>query len=1339
MSNQNLTFYLSKGNPFNDPCGLSIDQNVFGKSIGGEILTTQKILTGQNITYSLNSDDYVLFDPLVPSDFIKSQINYRAVYILNSGTVGIQLSNITTQMFYNGYGTYFSDVDIAIEGVYTLGEVSRKIPTESHKPTNPSIYLDDEYDSTNKLASLTFKKVLTTSDLPATLQYNNVIKLWVKRSNVMSKLNMPDGKFKETIKITLNESSNSTDFKTSYYKNEGRISLSNWYSCTITNGNNNKIILSDLFPKSFDVTTINIIDIFVKLNKIILYYFTVDNSNNKTYYALIVNPNDISDKNKYVKVKLDLKNTLTNNTDTFVSREIINVKKSSFDPDVYYIFWKEIISMQEIEFLGGNLEKDRISLSILNTNIYSDDLFFTSIYPGYVNVKNIEKELTDTKIIRDYTKLVNVEQFDDLFILFTNDTKNSTLLNVSDLNINKNQLLYVFEKDILSFENNKFNSYPGINAELLSHRLYPNDLITAGRLTSFNVAKNCDNGLIFSNPENVNSIDISAPRKIKYLLDGTEYIDKNSVTFKEFKTTDTYVVSELPSNIKNVNNLLFTTNINIQNDTNIYDSLNSTYDTTYTMSRSISGFSLVTGENTMTYLRYLTDSDISQMTLTQISDLIITPDESDITNITPWFQNNIINPIKSNSQSIPVEWVDRIYKNQWISIASTLTNSSNVKNFEVFYNFHKNQWKLEYNSNNTNYLKIYDVGSGLYSTSDSISGGTLYQNLNVLQLKYALEPGTYQPLSVKISLKELTTTSYYVNFKLYFKANELPIFDQNIIVSDISSLPYCIINPNKTFNFNINYYDIVDYSKIAPKYHIINKHNSLLNTTNCVLTPERIVNTQRYYNNSKYKYVRNLTITGVNNFKNENNKYVTIPIVLYGPGHSDSNTETFDFSKLNINDKNIRFCYENDSNNYINFKIDSYDYENDLMVVWLRLQNYDESKQILLFYGTADTPDMRQEYLRLNANSFDDYLGSWLFTSKYFDERLVMTDGNIFNFGHEPVIYQKTINNKLLLTKIDKEYMYGVSKIYKSHKFNLDLEIPAEESLFFDENTKKQFINFIKQTASILKPSYTQVNNVQQYGFNVIESGELIGGQMGVTTNQKVSGMVTLTPNSNVNTYYEKLDTGNFNLLTSFAGFSNSIDWLVAKAVDTKLFKSGVLKINGKIKNDIITFEKPFKDSNYFVVLSSPSNQKIFWNTLCNNKFSITSSYYFEKEVSWMAFHKDMFGGVYTANSIYVGDRTISGSVVTSGGESPSTSNLSYWYNNELWITPNIASGDPSTMNIDPTTPGYSLVLSSNENINIYWTEKLSNGFRIKTSSPSDCTIHWVIIKNGVEWFKELS
>ena len=77
--------------------------------------------------------------------------------------------------------------------------------------------------------------------------------------------------------------------------------------------------------------------------------------------------------------------------------------------------------------------------------------------------------------------------------------------------------------------------------------------------------------------------------------------------------------------------------------------------------------------------------------------------------------------------------------------------------------------------------------------------------------------------------------------------------------------------------------------------------------------------------------------------------------------------------------------------------------------------------------------------------------------------------------------------------------------------------------------------------------------------------------------------------------------------------------------------------------------------------------------------------------------------------------------------------------NNELLIKPEVGiADDPGTMTISPTSPGYSLLLSSNENINIYWKEKENNQFRIKTSSPAATTIHWLVIKNGVEWWQEL-
>ena len=245
---------------------------------------------------------------------------------------------------------------------------------------------------------------------------------------------------------------------------------------------------------------------------------------------------------------------------------------------------------------------------------------------------------------------------------------------------------------------------------------------------------------------------------------------------------------------------------------------------------------------------------------------------------------------------------------------------------------------------------------------------------------------------------------------------------------------------------------------------------------------------------------------------------------------------------------------------------------------------------------------------------------------------------------------------------------------------------------------------------------------------------------MAQTNNNRVAGLISITPNSNVSTYYERLDNGTFNLLSSFNGFSKNIDWVVANVMNTTLFKSGSLKINGKLKSETIQFDTPFKDANYYVFLSNPSNQKVYWQSICNNKFSITSSYILDKEISWMAFHRDIFGGVYTPNSIFVGKRDVVGYVETTLGESPTTANLGYWYNNELLIQPEInVNGDAGSMIASPTNPGYSLLLSCDQNINIYWSIKGTNQFSVKTSSPTDCTIHWAVIQNGVQWWNELN
>jgi hypothetical protein len=530
-------------------------------------------------------------------------------------------------------------------------------------------------------------------------------------------------------------------------------------------------------------------------------------------------------------------------------------------------------------------------------------------------------------------------------------------------------------------------------------------------------------------------------------------------------------------------------------------------------------------------------------------------------------------------------------------------------------------------------------------------------------------------------------------------------------------------------------------------------HPIMLNKVKYNLSKEYEVNTQYREKQSEFKWYRKIDLDSLAQPSGDDliSSDITIPIILYGNGYKQDSFVSpqsnlaikvpFDFSHIGLRDFSMRFFKESDMTNPISFKLAKIDWDHDFAVVWVRLKDFSQQAggSLYMFYGNLANTNVRSifenyNYLRKDVYSKNAF-GAWHFDNIIEDTRSAFVSGKVLNAG-EPYIFEKTSDNEMRLSQIDKEYMYGLAKVYKSHFFDLEMQVPLEESLIFDPDKKEDFFQFIEESTRIFKPSYTEINKITKSGIDILEVG---GGKMSETMNKRVSGLVALTPNQNVNTYYDRTQDVKFNLLTSFNGYSESIDWVVSRPLDSSVFKSGVHKVNGKLKSDTIVFETPFKNTDYFIFISSPINQKIYWNQLCPNRFNITASHFLMKEVSWMAFHRDIFGGINTPDSIYCVKRVITGFTETTSGEPPSVANLDNWYNSELWIKPEIGvDGDPAGMSIDPTDPGYSVILSSNENINMYWTEKNKDSFRINTSSPAPCVVHWLVIRNGVEWWDEI-
>lgn len=1328
--NPNLLFHLTRGNPYNDPCGMGIDRQIFGKSIGGRIFRKEVFDNNQTSYHKLSNGSYELFDPVIPSDFIKSQINYRSILITNYDINSCLLDTITcSSVTYDAtIGYALTDVDIAIEGIYTTGELGRDIPVKFGKPQNPSIFLDDEYDSTGKLSDLTFKKQLTAFDLPTDIPFDACLKIWVRRKMVVDKTLMPDSSANESFSITVNEFDNdfSTTLTLNWNKLEGRIPLSNWYDFTITPGKGSSVVMREVLPKSLDISDFNIIDIFTTEDKILLFYYVTGISSD-SYFLLIIKTNDIINDNKYIQLSLTFDDTGLN------SKELLEIKRSHYNPSSFYFFWNknytkttvtDNVGICQSQVYGNSETLDITTVDILNATIWLDDKAFDTLQTGYGLRYITGIDLKHSKVLRSYEKCINLQQIDDLFILFCTNTKNS-IINEVGLNANVNELIYVFEKDIINSKKySGFVNYTDETAEVFSSRFYPRSLPTYLQKTTFNNVKNAESLLLISNPEEINN-DVKSDRRVKYLLDGTRYVDMNSVHGREFKIGKNYITYTLPSNNKELNSIFATTSFSVVNDTSIYSSkLDS----------------------------YATDTTIDAGVETK-----------------PLFFTNIIDTFDENASniSIPIEWGDRIYKDQWFKILSTLQDATTGKAvFSLFYNFHRNIWKtLTYDKNGNDIENIYDfltgqsqiVDSGSVTTTGSSGSpgfGKLYTELSIDDLNYIIEPDTYQPISLKISAMNVSKSTvdgtFLVNFQVFFKSNVTPIIDITTTTTDITNLNYIFLNKDKSLNLKVNYFDAADTKNLAKEYVVKNLHNFLLNKTRTIVGDEIVVNPRIHENQSTFKYYRILTIDGFGYVdpKYENSTEIVLPLLLKGNAYKVEDTDVspiyrttivpFDLSKLNINDKSMRFFYENNSSSPLPFKIGYYDYERDCVSIWINLKDFGTgNKNILMYYGKNDsneTLSVGETYLSLKNNLYpSNYFGGWFFDKLVSDERLSFNTGKIFNDG-EPIVYEKHLDDSISLTKINKEYMYGIAKVYKSNKFNIDLDLPAEETLLFDENTKNDFVDFIKATADIYKPSYTEINKIKPSGIEILEAGE---NYMGQTTNKRVTGLVAMTPNSNVSTFYDRKDDLKFNILTSFNGYSEKIDWVVSKPIDSSVFKSGVLKVSGKVKSETIKFVTPFKDKNYYVFFSNPVNQNLYWNTLCENRFTITASHYLSKEVTWMAFHKDLFGGVFTPNSIFVGSRTLTGYTDNGLGDSPTTENLSTWYNNELLIKPVIGI-DPGTMLIDQTDPGYSILLSSNENINTYWSTKSINQFSIKTSSPVACTVHWLVIKNGIEWWKEI-
>jgi hypothetical protein len=278
---------------------------------------------------------------------------------------------------------------------------------------------------------------------------------------------------------------------------------------------------------------------------------------------------------------------------------------------------------------------------------------------------------------------------------------------------------------------------------------------------------------------------------------------------------------------------------------------------------------------------------------------------------------------------------------------------------------------------------------------------------------------------------------------------------------------------------------------------------------------------------------------------------------------------------------------------------------------------------------------------------------------------------------------------------------------------------------------------------------------------------------------RKINDGIVSTPGNNVGVWYTREASEKFSINGSFNGLETPYDWVLVKETDSKWVKSGIISFNTDRKSVVIQFTSPFVNEDYYVFFLSDNNTNLYWSSKKKNQFVVNGSFTIGSELSWLAIHKKIGQqtGLRTPGSLYTGQRILAVDKVQWNGSSfipgddplnestlpmpadatnsvaipplPATPfcgtydaavNLNGWYKNELIIKPtSLLDGISSnnTMDFD-SIEDYSIILSSDTNINTYWSDKRADRVKINTSYPTQCIINYLIIKTGLNWWDEI-
>jgi hypothetical protein len=399
-----------------------------------------------------------------------------------------------------------------------------------------------------------------------------------------------------------------------------------------------------------------------------------------------------------------------------------------------------------------------------------------------------------------------------------------------------------------------------------------------------------------------------------------------------------------------------------------------------------------------------------------------------------------------------------VYTNEYKTIFSIHCNGNeNVVALTVDYNFYTDTWKM----------------SGLNNEGQSV--------ISTISPNVSLSP--YFPNAITINTFRKQVNGYYcgkrymLTYDIYVNGSLL--YSGQTFTFDTTNSYVVTINPAADFSGSLTYWDVRNFLLSPLQYNKI-MYGVISNKIWAELEEETLNTTQNTERFETFIYRRNLLL---HNIEWDGEDDVVIPIVLQGNGYAVSSDyssnitrSVFDFSNIDITSLSFGFTYEG-SNEVLKWRAEKYDYNKDQLIVWVRLENW-QGQRLIMYYG--DTSLIKP--LPIN-NLYTDFYGIWLMDDFVTISRLRYTDISIYDGGEALVLGR---NGNYYLNQINKQYLFGNQKLYKSNKFDIyyddiDVEIDREKTVS----------EFISTNVKLFAPGYMEIRNISSSDPADIESNQV--------------------------------------------------------------------------------------------------------------------------------------------------------------------------------------------------------------------------------------------------------